>query len=594
MALDGVELAVTSAQTFVIDGRQLAAGTAGQVSLNPDLTWQLTTRSSCSGAVTGSFRISNPTFNTAAAPGDTVSRMLTLCSPEARSYRGALTVVWDGALHTVNTLSMEDYLRGVVPREVPASWADAAGGRGINAVRAQAVAARSYAQSENRYGWAKTCDTTTCQVYGGAGLGGARIEDTRTDRAVSGTAGDVLILGGAVARAEFHSSSGGWTAGGTFPAVPDDGDVASPYHDWSTAVPRATVSSAFGVGPLQSITVLTRNGLGAEGGRVLTVRVTGTTRSVVVTGTDFRTALGLRSDWFSIGPVPPSYDPTRDDISPVGVAAARTDLGTVLAFVRGTNGAVWTTTARNGTFGGFREIPSVIRGGPAAVSADGRRVDLFVTGADRALWHSSTVVDGLGQPTTFTPWESLGGILTTGPAAASSAAGRLIVSARGTDGAVWSRTLDGSTWSAWQSAGGLGISAPAVDVVGAGTYRVLVVGVDGAVWSRQLSAAGGTGTSDWTSGGLHSTFAPGASGTASWARSIRAVAYNNGPGVREIWGASLVVDIGGIVTSSVALVEWDGSSVWALARGADNQLWLNVVTDSGGSSTWSRVGGILA
>jgi SpoIID/LytB domain protein len=94
--------------------------------------------------------------------------MLSVCTATGtRQYRGELSVVWSGgAQHTVNTLPMEDYLRGVVPRESPASWGDAAGGKGIEALKAQAVAARSYAWSEGRTAYAKTCDTTTCQVYG--------------------------------------------------------------------------------------------------------------------------------------------------------------------------------------------------------------------------------------------------------------------------------------------------------------------------------------------------------------------------------------------------------------------------------------------
>ena len=98
---------------------------------------------------------------------------------------------------------MEDYLRGVVPRESPASWGDAAGGAGINALRAQAVAARSYAQAENRYPYAKTCDTTTCQVYGGAGLNGAASRThAPTGRSPTPPA-QVMTLGGQVARTEF-------------------------------------------------------------------------------------------------------------------------------------------------------------------------------------------------------------------------------------------------------------------------------------------------------------------------------------------------------------------------------------------------------
>ncbi|WP_324276179.1 hypothetical protein [Blastococcus brunescens] len=119
--LDGTAPTVTSGQTFVVDGRQLPAGSAARIGRNADGSWQLTTLSGCTGAVTGSSRITTPTVATAGPPA-TYGQLLTLCGPQARGYRGALTVVWDGVLHTVNVLAMDDYLRGVLPREMPASW----------------------------------------------------------------------------------------------------------------------------------------------------------------------------------------------------------------------------------------------------------------------------------------------------------------------------------------------------------------------------------------------------------------------------------------------------------------------------------------
>src|SRR5207245_1941171 len=83
-----------------------------------------------------------------------------------------------------------------------------------------------------------------------------------------------------IARTEFSSSTGGWSAGGTFPAVRDDGDSVSPYHDWTVTVPAASVAAAYGVGTLTEMTVLTRNGLGADGGRVLSIRIAGTAATV--------------------------------------------------------------------------------------------------------------------------------------------------------------------------------------------------------------------------------------------------------------------------------------------------------------------------
>jgi SpoIID/LytB domain protein len=235
-----------------------------------------------------------------------LSQLLTICDT-GRTYRGTLTLVnGDGASRVVNTVGMDDYLRGVVPHESPASWGDAAGGKGMAALQAQAVAARSYAAASNRYAWAKICDTQSCQVYQGAGLNGTVTEDPRSNTAVTSTSAKVLTRSGAVVSAEFSSSTGGWTAGGDFPAVEDLGDSVAPYHNWTTSIPASTVGDAFGVGTLQSITV-TRNGLGADGGRVLTAKVTGSSGSTTVTGDEFRSTLGLKSDWFSVhNPVVPT------------------------------------------------------------------------------------------------------------------------------------------------------------------------------------------------------------------------------------------------------------------------------------------------
>ena len=94
-------------------------------------------------------------------------RRLTLVLPggQRRDYRGTLQSVAprQGKRQTVNKVSMEAYLRGVVPQEVPALWEPAA-------VSAQSVAARSYALVDTRFGsFSDTCDTIQCQVYTGAG-----------------------------------------------------------------------------------------------------------------------------------------------------------------------------------------------------------------------------------------------------------------------------------------------------------------------------------------------------------------------------------------------------------------------------------------
>src|SRR5690606_7662155 len=84
------------------------------------------------------------------------------------AYRGRLRAAaprrGSRVRETVNLVSMENYLRGVVPLEMPASWHP-------EAVRSQAIAARTYATYERNHPLAKhyqICDTTQCQVYGGA------------------------------------------------------------------------------------------------------------------------------------------------------------------------------------------------------------------------------------------------------------------------------------------------------------------------------------------------------------------------------------------------------------------------------------------
>ena len=92
---------------------------------------------------------------------------------------------WGSTGRTINRVLVEDYVRGVVPAEMPTSWP-------AEAVRAQAVAARSYAvrlRANRRYPSYDLCDTTACQVYRGMAA-----ETTGGDAAVRATAGRILIV----------------------------------------------------------------------------------------------------------------------------------------------------------------------------------------------------------------------------------------------------------------------------------------------------------------------------------------------------------------------------------------------------------------
>ncbi len=315
----GADLVVTSGRDFSVGGVPVSAGSAARVQARSDGSFVLSTSHGCASPVVWTTTIPNSRVIPSVGPGDDLRAMLSLCTATGtKQYRGELSVTWvGGAQHTVNSIWMEDYLRGVVPRESPASWGDAASGRGAEALKAQAVAARSYAWAEGRSPWAKTCDTTSCQVYLGAGSNYEALEDRRTDAAIAATAGVVLRnTAGAIVRTEFSSSTGGWTAGGTFPAIRDDGDVASPHHDWTQAVPAATIARAFEVGTLTDIRVTARNGLGADGGRVTQTQIVGTAKSVTVSGATVRAKLGLKSDWFTVAGATPGGTPPPATPSP--------------------------------------------------------------------------------------------------------------------------------------------------------------------------------------------------------------------------------------------------------------------------------------
>ncbi len=238
----------------------------------------------------------------------------------SRDYRGSVQAVRSGsALKTVDVLSLEDYLLGVVPRESSASWRPAA-------LQAQAIAARSYSVSKRSRVTAGSvydiCDTTTCQVFGGSRLYGAsgnatELEPASTSDAVRATRGVVRALDGKAVHAEFSSSNGGWsTSGGVSYLVaredPWDGALDNPVHRWTASLPVSALEKRFpALGTLTRVRITARDGNGEWGGRVRSVVLEGTkdgrATSVTTTGSGVYGARtwpassdGLRSTWFRL------------------------------------------------------------------------------------------------------------------------------------------------------------------------------------------------------------------------------------------------------------------------------------------------------
>lgn len=122
-----------------------------------------------------------------------------------RAYLGplALEIGPEREVEIVGALPVEEYLRGVVPAEMPVSWP-------AEALKAQAVAARSEVLAnlagKHRMEGFDFCALEHCRAFKGQDG-----HDPATDAAILGTAGELLVAGGVVVPTVFSASCGGWT-----------------------------------------------------------------------------------------------------------------------------------------------------------------------------------------------------------------------------------------------------------------------------------------------------------------------------------------------------------------------------------------------
>ena len=209
---------------------------------------------------------------------------------QQRGYRGRLQVlVGSSSLQAVNHVALEAYLPSVVASEMPASWPQAA-------LRAQAVAARTYALRQRKPAAAFDVSATVAsQVYKGV-----EAETPSTHQAVASTRGQVLMFGTSLANTVFHSSAGGstensgdlWSQQLPYLVSVPDFDQHSPVHAWQLRLEPEQLQKAFGeIGGAQRIDVLATTG----SGRVRQARVTGPAGTLVLTGAQLRSRLGLKS-----------------------------------------------------------------------------------------------------------------------------------------------------------------------------------------------------------------------------------------------------------------------------------------------------------
>jgi stage II sporulation protein D len=226
-----------------------------------------------------------------AAPGAT----LTL----GNAYRGKLVLsLVKGRLRAVNVLTLQQYLDGNVPAEMPSSWLP-------DALDAQAVASRSYALA-GRIPGADYDITLSGQSYGGVAA-----ESPQGDAAVNATKGQVLTYGGKIATTVYSSSTGGRTQsaadawGGGMPylvSVKDPYDGISPYHNWGPLpVTGKDLAAALGYSGKPVDATVKRNGSKRVAQLDVTTLAHGTQTDTTAPGASVAAALNLRSTWFSVG-----------------------------------------------------------------------------------------------------------------------------------------------------------------------------------------------------------------------------------------------------------------------------------------------------
>ena len=206
-----------------------------------------------------------------------------------KQYRGCLRFAVNGTVMTaVNVVDLEEYLYGVIPAEMPASY-------GEEALKAQTLAARTYAMTKlnaHKSSGYELCDTINCQVY--KGYSG---ENSKTNAIVDETEGEIICYNGTPIEAVFSASTGGYTENSEnvwnsvvpyLRAVPEVGEYGN--NTWTKTLTLSQLDSLLSakgenIGSAQDI-VITKI---STGGRVQEMKIVGTSGSVTLTKENIRT-----------------------------------------------------------------------------------------------------------------------------------------------------------------------------------------------------------------------------------------------------------------------------------------------------------------
>ena len=210
----------------------------------------------------------------------------------SKRYSGQINIVFrNNKIFVINVLGVEKYLNSVVGSEMPHKWHK-------EALKAQAIASRTYALKKTNNGLYDIDSTQTNQVYNGL-----ESSTFKTRRAVRETRSLVITYKNKLINALFHSSSGGmtenseavWSDPYPYLVTVKDFDQKNPKIRWNKEVSKSELKEIFPIiGGIQQIEVLNIT----ETGRIKNLKIIGTFGDKVITGKEFRSKLGLKSTLF--------------------------------------------------------------------------------------------------------------------------------------------------------------------------------------------------------------------------------------------------------------------------------------------------------
>lgn len=239
-------------------------------------------------------------------------------------------------------------------------------------------------------------------------------------------------------------------------------------------------------------------------------------------------------------------------------------------------------TVKAFTFNGAG-LGGVLASEPDAASWASGRLDVFLQGQDRALWHRAW------NGTAWQGWESLGGVMINDSGAVSGAANSIDVIVRGQDNGLYRRHFDGTTWAAWESLGGRTIDGPDISSWGATRLDMFVRGQDNGLWHKWWD---GTTWSAWEDLGGVITSATGAVSSAANSLDVCARGQDNALWCRHwngtTWGAW--TGLGGVLWSGPELSSCAAGKLDVFIRGQDSAIWRRSF-DGTNWGAWVSVGG---